>query len=571
MIEWLRPGWLLLLPAGLALLWAWWRLRAGAGPWRGLVDPELLALLAERAPARSARLGLGLALALLVLACLALAGPAWREQSAVVHRDLSARIVVLDLSPSMDAVDVAPSRLARARAAAAAVLRDAAGAQLGLVVFGADAFTVAPLMSDAEPLVHLLGGLATRTVPRAGSRPDLGLDLAREVLASAGAAAGEVILVCDSAGDERTLEAARALRAAGFPVSVLAVGTPHGGPVRLAGGTFARTEAGEIYVAKPEFVALEGVAREGGGQFRLLPSSGETPRLAHAAQAWGESRTGAAVLRQDDGAWLALLALPFAALLFRRGWLATLAFLALALPPPEAFAFDWSDLWRRADQQAAAAFARAGAGAQPRLLARLGPESPWQPMLLYRGARYAEAAARFAESDTADAHYNRGNALALADRLEEALLAYGAALERNPGMRDAIANRALVRDALARRDDWERVQPQQPGRAGSPGRSARRSGAPAGGSGARPEAGSPEVPWHEPGAPQEAGTVGASAREKPATAAKDREGSAEDAELRRLEELLAKVPDDPGAMLANRFARQQQQRGTPREDRGARW
>ena len=569
MIEWLRPGWLLLLPAGLALLWAWWRLRTGAGPWRGLVDPELLALLAGRAPARSARLALGLALALLVLGCLALAGPAWREQSAMVQRDLSARIVVLDLSPSMDAVDVAPSRLGRASAAAAALLRDATGAQLGLVVFAADAFTVAPLMSDAEPLVHLLGGLSTRTVPRAGSRPDLGLGQAREVLARAGAAAGEVILVGDSAGDERTLEAARALGAAGFPVSVLAVGTPHGGPVRLAGGTFARTEAGEIHVAKPEFAALEAVAREGGGQFRLLPLRGETPRLARAAQIWGASSAGATALRQDDGAWLALFALPFAALLFRRGWLASLALLALALPPPEALAFDWQDLWRRADQQAAAAFARAGPGAQPRLLARLGPESPWQAMLLYRGGRYDEAAARFAESDTADAHYNRGNALALGERLEEALLAYGAALERNPGMRDAITNRALVREVLARRDDWERAQPQPPGRAGSPARSARRHGAPAGESGAQPEGSSPAEPWDKPGAPKEARADPAPA--SPANAAQDQERSGDAAELRRLEELLAKVPDDPGSMLANRFARHLQRRGTPHQDRGARW
>jgi len=79
------------------------------------------------------------------------------------------------------------------------------------------------------------------------------------------------------------------------------------------------------------------------------------------------------------------------------------------------------------------------------------------------------------------------------------------------------------------------------------------------------------VPWDEPGAPQEARTAAASAREKPANATTDQEGSAEDAELRRLEELLAKVPDDPGAMLANRFARQLQQRGTPRVDPGARW
>jgi Ca-activated chloride channel family protein len=424
-------------------------------------------------------------------------------------------------------------------------------------------------MSDAEPLVHLLGGLGTRAVPRAGSRPDLGLDLAREMLARAGAAAGEVILVGDSAGDERTLEAARALRAAGFPVSVLAVGTPHGGPVRLAGGTFARTETGEIHVAKAEFAALEGVAREGGGEFRLLPLAGETPRLARAAQVWGESRAGTAVLRQDDGAWLALLALPFAALLFRRGWLASLALLALALPPPEALAFDWQDLWRRPEQQAAAAFARAGAGAHSRLLARLGPESPWQAMLLYRGARYAEAAARFAESDTADAHYNRGNALALDDRLEEALLAYGAALERNPGMRDANANRALVREALARRDDWHGAQPL--GRAGSPSRSVGRRDSATGGRGAKPEGGSLEEPRDGPGASREARADPSPAREDPASAAKDREDAADAAELRRLEQLLAKIPDDPGSMLANRFARELQRRGTPRQDPGARW
>ena len=115
MIEWLRPAWLLVLPAALALAWAWWRARTGAGPWRRIVDPALLAELAGRAPAGGSRLALGLGAALLVLLCAALAGPSWRTQTVALHRDAGARIVVLDLSPSMDAVDVAPTRLERAR------------------------------------------------------------------------------------------------------------------------------------------------------------------------------------------------------------------------------------------------------------------------------------------------------------------------------------------------------------------------------------------------------------------------------------------------------------------------
>ena len=571
MIEWLRPEWLFALPAGLALAWAWWRARAGAGPWRRIVDPELLAHLAGRAPAVSARFALGIAVAVLVLACAALAGPAWRAQPAALHRDLSARIVVLDLSPSMDAIDVAPSRLERARGASAALLREAAGAQLGLVVFGADAFTVAPLMNDPDPLVHLLASLGTAAVPRAGSRPDLGLDMARALLERAGAAAGEVILVGDSAGDARTLEAARALADAGFPLSVLAVGSAHGGPVRLASGAFASTDTGDILVAKPDFAALERVASSGGGRFQLLPPGGETPRFARGAQAWAELREAparAASLRQDDGAWLALLALPFAALLFRRGWLACFALLALALPPPQAQAqaFEWPDLWRRADQQAAAAFVDRRPGEHARLLSRLGPESPWRAMLLYRSGRFPEAAAQFAAHDTADAHYNRGNALALDGRLEAALAAYGAALERNPAMRDALFNLALVREALAKSRGQVQggAQAQAPDGPDPASSSALRPEAPAGGRGAR--SGEAAAPGQA-----QARAEPEPARSRPENAAQRPEDAPDAAELRRLEGRLAQVADDPGSLLANRFAQQLRLRGSWHHDTGARW
>jgi len=358
---------------------------------------------------------------------------------------------------------------------------------------------------------------------------------------------------------------------------VLAVGTPHGGPVRLANGAFARSEANDILVARPEFAGLESVARAGGGRFYLLAASGETPHLAHGAEAWAPSAEAPAresAVRQDDGAWFVLLALPFAALLFRRGWLAGLAVFALALPPEAAQAFEWPDLWRRADQQAAAQVASGHSGEHAELLARLGPESPWHALLLYRGGRYAEAAAQFAARDTADAHYNRGNALALEGRLEAALAAYGAALERSPSMRDALFNRALVREALAK----QRAGSQGGGEAQAQRRSdafppsSVRPGTGAAGRGTQPDAAR-----HGARSGEAAGSAPAqqSAELAPSRAQSGKQqrpdNALEGAELRRLEGLLAEIPDDPGSLLANRFAWQLRLRGSWHYDTGARW
>jgi Ca-activated chloride channel family protein len=562
-IEWLRPQWLLLFPAGLLAAWLWWRARTGLGPWQRAVDPELLAALAPAAPAPGNRHALALGVVALALACAALAGPSWRTQPVALQRDAGARIVVLDLSPSMDAVDVAPSRLARARDAAAALLADAPGARLGLVVFGADAFSAAPLTSDPALLVNLLAGAATRVVPRAGSRPDLGLELARAMLADSGASGGEVILVGDSAGDARTLAAARALARAGFPLSVLAVGTAHGGPVRLGEGAFARSEAGDVLVLRSDIGGLERVAAAGGGRFQLLGASGPVPRIARAPEAHGESQmlaASTAAARQDDGALLALLALPFAALLFRRGWLACLAALACALPAQESLAFEWADLWRRADQQAAQAFAQGRTGEEALLAERLDRESPWRALLLHRAGRYAEAEALFAMHDTADAHYNRGNALALSGLLEAALAAYGAALERSPGMRDAIHNRALVRQALAQQRAQAASGEGTPQPEGSGEQPRARPG------GARTRDAQREPAWDEPDLPKDERT-----RDAPPAAREDPAELRQRAERERLERLLANVPDDPASLLANRFAQQMRQRGTPQLDTGTRW
>jgi Ca-activated chloride channel family protein len=576
-LEWMRPAWLFALPVGIALLWVWWRAHAGLRPWRRLVDAELLEHLADRAPESSARLGLGIAIVVVVLVCVALAGPALRAPGTSPQRDLGARVVVLDLTPSMDAIDVAPSRLQRAREATADLLREAAGAQLAVVVFGADAFSVAPLTNDPATLIHLLAGATTTTIPRTGSRPDLGLEMARALLKRTGVGRGDVILVGDSAGDARTLEAARVLAGAGFPLSVLAVGTAHGGPVPVA-GAFAKTETGDVLIARTQFAALEQIAQSGGGRFHVLGTTSEMPPFRTWAQERAETpiaSPGAPGVSPDIGAWLALAALPFAALLFRRGWLAGLAAVALlmALQPHEAHAFDWRDLWQRSDQQAATAFRHRTPSETARALAKVDLDSPWYAMLLYRSGNFAEAAAQFSARDTAVAHYNRGNALALDGELDEAIAAYNAALARNPGMQDAQFNRALVRKALAARAQ------QLPDDGNAEG-SNRQQNAPSatrrrGSTGSGTE--SLDARRNAPDAEERASARRGRAQEQRAWAQEEGEEASKAAdrlspgERERLEDVLSRVRNDPGSLLANRFAQQLQTRGAVHQDVGARW
>jgi Ca-activated chloride channel family protein len=154
-----------------------------------------------------------------------------------------------------------------------------------------------------------------------------------------------------------------------------------------------------------------------------------------------------------------LVLLPLAALAFRRGWVAALV-LALGpgamVAPQPAQALGWDDLWQRADQQAASAFA-AGELERARELARAPARVG---SAAYRLGDYQEAAEQFAAGAQAVDHYNRGNALARSGQLGEAIAAYDQALALDPGLDDAEYNRAQVEAALR---EQEREQPGQQG------------------------------------------------------------------------------------------------------------
>jgi len=479
----LRPAWLLALAPCALLAWRFLRQRNRPALWSELIDPALLpALLLPDGAARRNALP-WLLLAGWALAVLGLAGPAWERLPEPVHRASDPLLIALDLGTTMRAGDLAPSRYERARFKLGDILARRQDGQTALIVYAGDAHVVTPLSDDARTLASMLPALSPDIMPAAGNDLPAAVTLAASLLRGAGLERGRLLVVTDRFPAEQHAEVARRLADSGLALSLLATGTAAGAPIALPQGGFLRERDGSIVMPGVDLDTMrDGVAAAGGRFATLTLDDGDIAALLPPPLATGIARDDGPTRTfdrwQDRGPWLALALLPLAALAFRRGWLLGIV-LALLLPQPRAEALEWQDLWLNKDQQGA----RALADKDPARAAQLFRSPAWRGNAQYEAGDYAGAAESWAGLDDADAHYNRGNALARAGRLEEALAAYDEALAREPGMGDAQANRKLVEEMLKqqqqqRQDQGGQTQDGEQSRdgAGQPGQQDRAQG-----------------------------------------------------------------------------------------------
>ncbi len=390
-----------------------------------------------------------------MLAAVALAGPAWQRIEQPVFRSEQALVIALDLSRSMDAQDVEPSRLSRAQLKILGMLDRRQGGQTALLVYTSHAFTVTPLTDDTDTIAALVNSLGTDIMPSRGSYPEVGIRKGRSLLEQAGIGYGEVLLIADGGASPAAEKAARELRDAGYTLSVLGVGTREGAPIPRLSGGFVTDNRGNIAVARLEERGLHDLAVAGGGRFAVLsPDDSDLEYLlsgeVRAAAAGDESL--ASDQWREEGPWLVLLLLPLAALAFRRGWVLVLVLVVAPLPQPAQAAF-WDDLWLTRDQQAQRAL---GEGS-PADAAALFDDTEWRAVARYRAGDYAGSAAEFAESGDARNLYNLGNAMAQQGELDAAIDAYEQVLEMEPDNEDARYNLDFVRDL---KDQQEQQQQQ---------------------------------------------------------------------------------------------------------------
>lgn len=589
----LRPWWLLALPVFWLLVWRFLRGRHQGGAWARICDEALLPFVMTTRESPSHRAAATATVLGGTLAILAAAGPTWERLPVPVFRGESALVVALDLSASMNAADVTPSRLERARYRVADLLRLRRAGQTAMVVYAAQSFVVTPLTDDTQTLAAQLQVLDTGIMPSQGSEPGSAIEQAERLLAQAGVPRGHVLLITDGASDEALARARDAAGDSPHRLSVLGVGTPDGAPVPDRSGGFMKNAAGEIVVSTLEEDALRALASAGRGlYFDVGASDAELARLNDLLEAdldAGVQRLEALASEQwrEIGPWLLLPLLPLAALGFRRGVLVVVLAASLTLGVRPAMA-GW---FQRDDQAAEAAFER-GEYAEA---ARRFDRQAWQAAAHYRAGAFEEAAAALEPLDTTDAHYNRGNALARLGRLQEAIAAYDAALEQAGDHADAAHNKALLEKLLEQeqppeqrgQNDEQDEDGQSQGSQAADERGSEQSGESSAEPSASDEANARQE--HQSDDSQAAGEdvaedVPEAAAEREAEGAEENDAGEQDetqlAEARNesdaeraqaTEQWLRQIPDDPGGLLRRKFEYQYKRQYGDTPYRGDAW
>ncbi len=511
MIRWARPDLLVLgsaLVVVLGLMLARyerrrrWALESFAG--------RLAGALVAAEPDRQRRIRWGLRITALALLVLAAAGPRWGEEVVRVSSQGSDIVLVFDVSASMDARDVPPSRLDEAKREALALLDGLAGDRVAVVAFAGDAVALSPLTLDASAVRLLIETLSSNTISTPGSDLGRGLKAALRVLPEGDASAQGLVLFTDGEDLEGGLGPGGVLaQRRGVRVFAVGVGTPGGEtiPVLDPNGHQIGVKqdlSGQPVVSRLDSEGLRELARRTRGQFFAADHpGGEVRRLKAALGTVGrgarEGRLGARTVERFW--WFALLAwllLVVSWLLPERwamgAWRREAARTPSARGVPRARAaliplvaagvallelvapveglrlahaahplVEGNRLYAKGDFRGAVRVYREALAKRPddaALLTNLGAA-------LYRLGDYRAAEEAFARARSKNARlegqasYGRGDAQFKQQRYREALSAFREALEKRPGDADARFNYELTLRKL-RAEESERPEQEPP-------------------------------------------------------------------------------------------------------------
>ena len=318
----LRPMWLWALVPGIGLCvlilleqGSAWRLRA-------VIAPHLLKHLVRHPRRQSWTRPTLFALPCLIMGVLTLVGPTWERQETPFVQDEAPLVVALDLSQSMNAIDVQPTRLQRAQQKIRDLLPLRAGARTGLIAYAGSSHMVLPLTDDAKVLEMYLVSLETGLMPVAGKDPSKALKLAEEMLAKE-TAAGTILFATDGIGEKYASAFAEHKKISQHQVLVLAVGTSKGGPVRLGKGDFLKDARGQRVISTLDRKGLEALERQAG--IYVLGATlddDDVEKLIRKVNTHLKSvqAVDERVPWEDYGYYLVFSAVPLSLLWFRKGW-----------------------------------------------------------------------------------------------------------------------------------------------------------------------------------------------------------------------------------------------------------
>ncbi len=425
----LRPGWLILVPAALGL---WWQVRVRASgrpePRAGLA-PHLARALSVGPERRNRLLAIDGVAVTLVLASLATAGPSWNRVPSPFVAQTAPLAIALATSESMLRTDVAPNRLERAKHKLLDLLAARAGARTALIAYAGTAHRVVPLSEDPEVLKPFIEGLSPDVMPSDGRNATAALERARAALRDE-SVPGAIVFILDELDSADLPAFARHAAEGGVGVVFLAVGSSD-----EAIDLLKRVPGSSVVALTPDGSDVRLVERRVASAYRKALANDDR-------QEW-----------EDRGWVLAWPAALFTLLYFRRGWTMTLGIVfAMGLiggASTPAHADGLTDTFEgwflTPDQRGRLAFEDGRFDEAAEVF-----ENPlWKGYALYAIGRYDEAAETFVRLASADASFAQAMALLKAREYRPGIAAFETALERDPHHIAATHNLEVARALLA--------------------------------------------------------------------------------------------------------------------------
>ncbi len=427
---------------------------------------------------------------------IALAGPAWQKLPQPVYQLERGSVLIMDMSYSMYATDVKPNRLTRARYKATDLLTKINEGDVGLIAYAGDAFIISPLTQDINNIELLLPSLSPDIMPINGANALAALTLADKTLKNAGHISGDIYWFTDDIENDEMSDIYNWANSNSHKVNILGVGSELGAPIKLSSGELLKDNRGAIVIPKLPESRLSAITKRSRGVYHTMTNDDSDIKAltAHLTAALNENLNldvskpaqdteHKQVLQGDQykeqGPWLLLIILPLVLSYFRRGssilslsWLMPLTFiLSFVSISPVSYAAQsnttnenltstnttpaidksthattatersgasqfWRDLWQTSDQQGQQHYFKE----EYQQAAEQFNNSQWQGSAHYKAGEYQQALDAFKQSDTAQALYNQGNALAQLQQIDEAIDAYKNALAKDPSLTDAQDN-----------------------------------------------------------------------------------------------------------------------------------